>query len=40
MSLRHGLPFGWWRSTDVWAAALSILGIAAVGLLLLGAWFL
>lgn len=40
MSFRHGLPFGWWKSTDFWAFSLSVLSIAGIGLVLFVAWFL
>lgn len=39
-SLRHGLPYGWWKSTDVWAAGLSLLMLAGMLALILAAWFL
>ena len=38
-SLRHGLPYGWWKSTDLWAATLSVLGLIIVFTGLMLAWF-
>jgi hypothetical protein len=40
MSIRHGLPYGWWKSPDVWAAGLSLLIFLAVMVFLFAAWFL
>lgn len=42
-SFRHGLPYGWWKNTDVWAAtisAISLIGVALMMWLVLAAWFL
>lgn len=42
-SLRNGLPYGWWRNTDVWAAtitALSLGGLLVFAIVLLVGWFL
>ena len=39
-SLRHGLPFGWWRDPDFWGTFATIVIFALLGLVLLAAWFL
>ena len=38
-SLRHGLPFGWWKNPDFWVFVTCVLLLAATGLYLFGAWF-
>lgn len=38
-SLRHGLPYGWWKDANFWAFTTSVLLLSGLGLLLFGAWF-
>lgn len=40
MNWKTGLPYGWWKSTDFWAAGLSLLALIFVMTMLLAAWFL
>jgi hypothetical protein len=37
--LRHGLPYGWWKSPDVWAFTLSVLMLAGLGTVIFATWF-
>ena len=37
-SLRHGLPYGWWKSGDFWAGVITLMTFALLGLII-GAWF-
>ena len=39
-SLRHGLPYGWWKNPDVWAGAIVLFILCPMMWLLLAAWFL
>lgn len=39
-SLRHGLPYGWWKNPDVWAGGICLLLFAVTMLGILAAWFL
>lgn len=39
-SLRHGLPYGWWKSPDAWAAGICLLLFVGTMAFLLAAWFL
>jgi len=38
-SLRRGLPYGWWKNTDVWAGGLSLLILVIFGIALTLAWW-
>lgn len=39
-SLRHGLPYGWWKNPDIWAGAIVLFVLCPMTWLLLAAWFL
>lgn len=39
-SLRHGLPYGWWKNIDVWAGAICLIILIAMLAGILVAWFL
>ncbi len=38
--MSNGLPYGWWKSGEFWASALSILGMGVMLALIIAAWFL
>lgn len=38
-SQKRGLPYGWWKSPNFWAFTISVLLLAATGLMLFGMWF-
>lgn len=40
MSIRRGLPYGWWKSPDFWAATISLLCLSGLASVLFLAWFL
>jgi hypothetical protein len=37
--VKRGLPFGWWRNPDVWAAGVLLIVVVGLSVVLLGAWF-
>lgn len=39
-SFRHGLPYGWWRSHDLWAVVVTLLVLIPLGTVLITAWWL
>lgn len=39
-SLRHGLPYGWWKNSDIWAGAIVLFILSPMMWLILAAWFL
>jgi hypothetical protein len=38
-SIRHGLPYGWWRSPDVWASIFCLLLFIWTVWLIIALWF-
>lgn len=38
-SLRHGLPYGWWKSGDFWAGICFVLTVSMMAMII-AAWFL
>lgn len=38
--LKHGLPYGWWRSPDFWATAMFLFIACPMMWLILAAWWL
>ena len=39
-NLRHGLPYGWWKTPDFWVWLLVVIPMLAMLLFILGTWFL
>ena len=42
-SLRHGLPYGWWKSTDFWEGLFAFVMMLMFGMMfgvIVSAWFL
>ena len=39
-TMKRGLPYGWWKSADVWAGAIVLFILCPMVWLLLAAWFL
>lgn len=39
MSIKTGLPYGWWKSPDVWALTICGVPSIAICLILLAGWF-
>ena len=37
-SLRHGLPYGWWKNPHVWGSAASIIALVALMTYTVTAW--
>ena len=36
--LKKGLPYGWWKDIDMWANAVMLTGLTALGACLIAAW--